>query len=110
MITLTETATEMVKQLIVAENDDSLVLRVEVAPGGCSGLNYAMYFDTDIRVDDVTADQDGVRVIADPLSADKLVGATLDYQEGLDGAGFRITNPNSGGGGGCGGGGCGCGH
>lgn len=112
MITLTDTAVEQVKQLIVAENDDNLVLRVEVAPGGCSGLSYAMYFDTDIRSDDVTIDQDGVRVIADPMSAEKLVGATLHYKIGLDASGFEITNPNAGGGrggGGCGGGGCGCG-
>lgn len=118
MITLTESATAAVKELIVAENDDSLALRVEAAPGGCSGPSYAMYFDTDVKVDDIMADHGGVRVVADPVSAELLMGATLDYKVGLDSTGFMITNPNSGGGGCCGGGGhgghgggggCGCG-
>lgn len=123
MITLTETAVSRVKQLLVVENDDSLALRVEAARGGCSGPSYALYFDSEIKVDDVVLDEDGVRVIADPASAELLVGATLDYLVQLDGESFQIVNPNSTGGGcgcgsggghghgggGCGGGGCGCG-
>jgi iron-sulfur cluster assembly accessory protein len=95
MITLTDSATDKVKQLITAEGDDALALRVAVRPGGCSGFSYEMFFDTDVAQDDVTVEQGGVRVIVDPSSAQLLTGATLDYKDGLDQSGFAITNPNA---------------
>jgi iron-sulfur cluster assembly protein/iron-sulfur cluster insertion protein len=95
MITLTDTATDKVKQLITAEGDDALALRVAVRPGGCSGFAYEMFFDSDVATDDVTLEQGGVRVIVDPSSAKLLTGATLDYKDGLDQSGFAITNPNA---------------
>ena len=95
MITLTDTATDKVKQLITAEGDDALALRVAVRPGGCSGFAYEMFFDSDVATDDVTLEQGGVRVIVDPSSAQLLTGATLDYKDGLDQSGFAITNPNA---------------
>ena len=95
MITLTDTATDKVKQLITAEGDDALALRVAVRPGGCSGFAYEMFFDSDVATDDVTVEQGGVRVIVDPSSAQLLTGATLDYKDGLDQSGFAITNPNA---------------
>ena len=95
MITLTDNATTKVSQLIEAEGDDALALRVAVRPGGCSGFSYEMFFDTDIASDDVTVEYGKVKVVVDPSSAQLLTGATLDYKDGLDQSGFAITNPNA---------------
>ncbi len=95
MITLTDSAADKVKNLIAAEGEDDLGLRVAVRPGGCSGFSYEMFFDSDVAADDVTIEQGGVRVIVDPSSAQLLTGATLDYKDGLDQSGFAITNPNA---------------
>jgi iron-sulfur cluster assembly protein/iron-sulfur cluster insertion protein len=95
VIALTDAAATKVKQLIDAEGDPALALRVAVRPGGCSGFSYEMFFDTDVATDDLTADFDGVKVITDPSSAQLLTGATLDYKDGLQEAGFAINNPNA---------------
>ncbi len=95
MITLTDTAADKVKQLITAEGDDALALRVAVRPGGCSGFSYEMFFDSDVASDDLTVEKGGVRVIVDPSSAQLLTGATLAYKDGLEQSGFAITPPNA---------------
>ena len=95
MITLTDNAATKVKQLIEAEDEQALALRVAVRPGGCSGFSYEMFFDSDVAADDVTADFSGVKVVVDPSSAQLLDGATLDFKDGLQGAGFAIDNPNA---------------
>ena len=95
MITLTDTASDKVKELITQEGNDALMLRVAVRPGGCSGFSYEMFFDTEKESDDITADYEGVKVVVDPSSAQLLDGATLDYKDGLQGAGFAINNPNA---------------
>ena len=95
MIALTDAAALKVKDLITAEGDEALALRVAVRPGGCSGFSYEMFFDTDIAADDVTVDHGGVKVVVDPSSAQMLTGATLDYKDGLNQAGFSIDNPNA---------------
>ena len=95
MITLTDNAATKVKDLISQEGNDQLMLRVAVRPGGCSGFSYEMFFDTDQAGDDLTADYAGVKVVVDPSSAQLLTGATLDYTDGLQGAGFAIDNPNA---------------
>jgi iron-sulfur cluster assembly accessory protein len=95
MITLTDSAADKVKQLITAEGDDALALRVAVRPGGCSGFSYEMFFDSDVATDDLTVEHGGVRVLVDPSSAQLLTGATLDYKDGLEQSGFAITNPNA---------------
>jgi iron-sulfur cluster assembly protein/iron-sulfur cluster insertion protein len=95
LITLTETAATKVKDLIEAEGEPNLALRVAVRPGGCSGFSYEMFFDTDVSDDDNLADYQGVRVVVDASSAELLQGATLDYKDGLQGAGFAIDNPNA---------------
>lgn len=95
MITLTDSAATKVKQLIDAEGDESLALRVAVRPGGCSGFAYEMFFDSDVANDDVAVDYSGVRVVVDPASAQLLTGAELDYKDGLEQSGFAITNPNA---------------
>ena len=95
MITLTDTAATKVKDLIEAEGEPNLALRVAVRPGGCSGFSYEMFFDTDVADDDNLVDYSGVRVVVDSSSAELLQGATLDYKDGLQGAGFAIENPNA---------------
>jgi len=95
VITLTDTATKKVKELIDAEGVPDLALRVAVRPGGCSGFSYEMFFDTDIADDDMAEHFGEVRVVVDPASAQLLTGATLDYKDGLSQAGFSINNPNA---------------
>ncbi len=95
MITLTDTASVKVKELISQEGQEGLMLRVAVRPGGCSGFSYEMFFDTEKDAEDMVLDQLGVAVVVDPSSAQHLTGATLDYKDGLQGAGFAIDNPNA---------------
>jgi iron-sulfur cluster assembly protein/iron-sulfur cluster insertion protein len=95
VFTLTDAATEKVKSLIESEGNPALVLRVAVRPGGCSGFSYEMFFDTDVAADDVKVEQGGVTVVIDPASAPHLGGGSLDYKDGLQGAGFSISNPNA---------------
>ena len=95
MITLTDTAAVQVAELLESEGDPALALRVAVKPGGCSGFSYEMFFDSDVAGDDQTASYGQVRVVVDQASAQLLTGATLDYKDGLQGAGFAINNPSA---------------
>jgi iron-sulfur cluster insertion protein len=95
VITLTDTASTKVKELISQEGQDGLMLRVAVRPGGCSGFSYEMFFDSEKDTEDMVAEQGGVPVVVDPSSAQLLDGAVLDYKDGLQGAGFAIDNPNA---------------
>jgi iron-sulfur cluster assembly protein/iron-sulfur cluster insertion protein len=95
VITLTDNAATKVRQLIDAEGEENLALRVAVRPGGCSGFAYEMFFDTDVASDDITTTYGDVSVVVDPSSAQLLTGATLDYKDGLEQSGFAITNPNA---------------
>ncbi len=94
-ITLTDTAVAKVAELLEQEGNPELALRVAVRPGGCSGFSYEMFFDSDIAGDDVSTSFGSVRVVVDPSSASLLQGATLDFKDGLQGAGFSINNPNA---------------
>ena len=95
MITLTDNAAQKVKELIDQEGDDTLALRVAVRPGGCSGFSYEMFFDSELAGDDITQEYGAIKVTVDPSSAQLLTGATLDYKDGLQEAGFHIDNPNA---------------
>ncbi len=95
MIALTDTATTKVRELIQAEGQAELYLRVAVRPGGCSGLSYEMFFDTEKAADDIVEAYGDVQVVVDPASAQHLNGASLDYKDGLQGAGFTINNPSA---------------
>ena len=124
MITLSERAVVELRGLIEQEAKDA-ALRVWVAGGGCSGLSYGMALDDSPPEElDSVFEQDGIRLIVDPLSLNYMDGATVDYVDESLGGGFKNENPNatsscgcgssfkgegSGGGCGCGGGGCGCG-
>ena len=95
MITITDSASSKVKQLLEAEGNEQLALRVAVRPGGCSGFSYEMFFDSEFAADDVQSTFGTVKVVVDPASGQLLHGATLDYKDGLQGAGFAINNPNA---------------
>jgi iron-sulfur cluster assembly accessory protein len=95
-VTLSDDATVKVAELLAQEEgSDTLALRVAVKPGGCSGYSYEMFFDSEVMADDVVREFGTVRVIVDAASAELLTGSTLDFSDGLQGAGFHITNPNA---------------
>ncbi|HUB69418.1 MAG TPA: iron-sulfur cluster insertion protein ErpA [Acidimicrobiales bacterium] len=94
-LALTDGASAKVKELLEEEGNSELFLRVAVRPGGCSGYSYEMFFDTELVDDDLQSETGGVKVVVDPASAALLTGATLDYKDGLQGAGFSINNPNA---------------
>ncbi len=94
-ISLTDMAVAKVAELIADEGDEALALRVAVRPGGCSGFSYDMYFDGQMEDGDLVEEFDrGVKVYIDPQSFEHIKGSTLDYKDGLMGAGFAIENPN----------------
>ena len=91
---LTSAAAAKIKQLIEAEGDQELALRLAVRPGGCSGFSYEMYFDSQVDETDIVSETDGVRLLVDAQSVMMVQGATVDYKEmGLQGSGFAINNP-----------------
>jgi iron-sulfur cluster assembly protein/iron-sulfur cluster insertion protein len=94
-VTLSDGAAAKVAELLAQEEGEELALRVAVKPGGCSGYSYEMFFDTEVMPDDVVREFGAVRVIVDSASAELLTGSTLEYSDGLQGAGFNIINPNA---------------
>ncbi len=95
ILSLTDAASHKVRTLLEEEGDDSLCLRVFVTGGGCSGFQYGFTFDTEIAEDDATIEHDGVRVLVDAMSYPYLDGASVDYQEGLEGSRFTVDNPQA---------------
>ena len=93
-INLTYEAIVKVAMLLAKENEPNLGLRVAVRPGGCSGLSYEIFFDAETAPDDRVVTFGSFTVRIDAASATSLVGATLNYRDGLQG-GFSIDNPNA---------------
>lgn len=102
MFSVTTKAASEIKKLLAEENIPEAVLRVRVVPGGCSGFSYEMGFDDEIEKSDEIVEIDGVRVAIDELSYPYLKGGVLDFNDGLNGTGFAISNPNATGSCGCG--------
>lgn len=94
-IKITDKAIKQVKHLISEEDNTALKLRVFITGGGCSGFQYGFTFDENCAEDDAQIEQDGVTVLIDSMSYPYLLGSTLDYQEGLQGARFSVNNPNA---------------
>ena len=94
-LVFTDSAADKVKALIVEEGNDDLKLRVFVTGGGCSGLQYGFTFDEITNEDDTILEKNGVHLLIDPMSYQYLVGAEIDYTEGLEGAQFVIKNPGA---------------
>ncbi len=96
LISVTESAREQIRRLMKKENQpEGAALRVSVVGGGCSGLSYKMAFEKTPAEGDSIIEQEGLRVLIDPRSALFLKGITIDYQDGLNGAGFTFQNPNA---------------
>jgi iron-sulfur cluster assembly accessory protein len=93
-VTLTATAIAKVKEIMAQQNPVPAGLRVGVVGGGCSGFNYSMSFENAAGLMDKTYDFDGLKVFVDATSMMYLQGATVDYVETLEGAGFKFDNPN----------------
>jgi iron-sulfur cluster insertion protein len=94
-LVFTDAAAAKVKALIDEEGNPDLKLRVFVSGGGCSGFQYGFTFDEAVNEDDTAMNNGGVTLLIDPMSFQYLVGAEIDYQEGLEGAQFVIKNPNA---------------
>jgi Iron-sulfur cluster assembly accessory protein len=94
-LVFTDAAAMKVKELIEEENNPNLKLRVFVSGGGCSGFQYGFTFDEHITEGDTQVENCGVALLVDPMSYQYLVGAEIDYSEGLEGAHFVIRNPNA---------------
>ncbi len=93
-VTMTEAAAGKVAELLAREDDQTLVLRLGVRPGGCSGFSYEMFFDAQVDEADHLWEYGTVKLAVDPQSLQMLGGAEIDYRDGLQGAGFHIQNPN----------------
>jgi iron-sulfur cluster insertion protein len=91
----TDSAAFKVKELIKAEENDNLMLRVFVQGGGCSGFQYGFTFAESVEEGDTIVENQGVKLLVDPMSYQYLVGAEIDYIENLEGAHFVIRNPNA---------------
>lgn len=94
-LVFSEAAASKVKELIEDEGNDALMLRVFVSGGGCSGFQYGFTFDEDIGDGDTIVENEGVKLLIDPMSFQYLSGAEIDYSEGMEGAQFVIRNPNA---------------
>ena len=102
LISITPAAAEKVRELLESEGNPELGLRIFVAGGGCSGLQYGMTLD-ESQDSDTIFDASGVRVLVDEMSAEYISGSEIDYVDSLMGAGFTVNNPNAVST-------CGCGH
>jgi iron-sulfur cluster assembly accessory protein len=102
MLNLTPSAADKVRELLDQEGDPSLGLRIFVAGGGCSGMQYGMTLD-EVQDGDVVVELQGIRVLVDEMSAGYIQGSDVDYVDSLMGAGFTVNNPNAVST-------CGCGH
>ncbi len=94
-LVFTDAAAIKVRELIDEEGDDSLMLRVFISGGGCSGFQYGFTFDQNETDGDTIVANQGVKLLVDPMSVQYLMGAEIDYSEGLEGSQFVIRNPNA---------------
>jgi iron-sulfur cluster assembly protein len=101
-ITLTPAAAEAVREMLVKRDLEDYALRVFISGGGCSGYQYGMSLEANLRDEDLVMEQHGVKVVVDEISMTYLKGASIDYVDEVMGSGFKIENPNATGTCGCG--------
>lgn len=94
-VLVSDSAVAKVRSLIEEEGNDDLKLRVYVTGGGCSGFQYGFTFDEVVADDDSVVEREGIKVLVDAMSYPYLLGAKVDYEEGLNGSKFVIQNPNA---------------
>lgn len=95
VVTVTEPAARQITSMLAEDKENAgKALRVFVEAGGCSGMQYGMVFD-ETRDDDIRSEFHGVAVVIDPISANYMRGAVIDFSDALTGGGFKINNPNA---------------
>jgi iron-sulfur cluster assembly accessory protein len=94
-VTLTQLAADAVRGVIAQKNLPGYALRLYISGGGCSGFQYGLALDSNIRAEDIITETDGIKLIIDEVSIKYLQGATVDYVEGITNSGFKIINPNA---------------
>ncbi len=94
-VVFTDSAVSKVRELIEEEGNQALKLRIYITGGGCSGFQYGFTFDENVNDGDTVVEKGGVNLLIDPMSFQYLVGAEIDYSEGLEGSHFVIRNPNA---------------
>lgn len=95
MVTITEKASQKAKAFMQAEKKEGFGLRLYVTGGGCSGFKYGMAFEEKEVEDDTVVEMNGIKLFIDPYSAPMLKDTQIDYNDGLEGTGFSIKNPNA---------------
>ncbi len=95
VVSLTPAAANAVRDLLVKRNLADYALRVFVTGGGCSGYQYGMALENNIRPTDLSFEYDSVKLVVDEVSIQYLMGASIDYVESVMGSGFKIENPNA---------------
>ncbi len=94
-VVLTASAAKRVAEIIAAEGNPNLKLRVSVLGGGCSGFQYSFGLEENPQDDDMVVERDGVEMLVDQVSLPFLMGSEVDYVEDLIGASFQVRNPNA---------------
>ena len=94
-IKLTQPAANAVREVMTQKNLQGYALRLFISGGGCSGYQYGLALDNNIRPEDSVTELDGIKLIVDEVSIKYLQGATVDYIEGMTSSGFKIINPNA---------------
>jgi len=95
LVTVTPAAAQAVNDLLAKRNLTGYGLRVFISGGGCSGFQYGLALEDQIRPSDITYEMNGIQVVIDEVSINYLRGAMIDYVDELMGSGFKITNPNA---------------
>lgn len=101
IVELTDSAAARVAAIALKQGKPA-ILRLSIEGGGCSGFQYRFGLTDSVETDDAVAENDGVKLVVDPVSLDLVEGAAVDYVETLGGAAFRVSNPNAASGCGCG--------
>ena len=94
-VTLTQPAADAVRDVMAKKNLQGYALRLFISGGGCSGYQYGLAFDSNIRTEDLVIETDGIKLVIDEVSIQYLNSATVDYVDGLTSSGFKIINPNA---------------
>ncbi|WP_019014834.1 iron-sulfur cluster insertion protein ErpA [Elioraea tepidiphila] len=94
-VTLSASAARRLAEIIAAEGNPALMLRLAVSGGGCSGFQYGFALDATLNDDDRVFERDGVKLVVDEVSLDLLAGSEVEYDEGLMAAHFTVRNPNA---------------
>jgi iron-sulfur cluster assembly accessory protein len=94
-VTLTTLAAEAVREIIAKKNLPGYALRLYISGGGCSGYQYGLALDSNIRTEDTVIETGGIKLLVDEVSIKYLQGATVDYIDGMTSSGFKIINPNA---------------